>query len=106
MSDVLDRFLRYVQIDSQSNPANEEQVPSSACEHEMARILGEDLEEIGCTDVVVDEHAYVTATFAASAGAEDAPALMLCAHMDSASDAPASGIKPHIVHYEGGELFS
>ena len=106
MSDVLERFLRYVQVDSQSNPANEEQVPSSPCEHEMARMLGEELVELGCTDVVVDEHAYVTATFAASAGAEDAPALMLCAHMDSASDAPASGIKPHIVHYEGGELFS
>ena len=106
MSDVLERFLRYVQIDSQSNAANEEQVPSSACQHEMARVLGEELEKIGCTGVTVDEHAYVTATFAASAGAEDAPALMLCAHIDSASDAPASGVKPHIVHYEGGELFS
>ena len=104
MSDVLERFLRYVQVDSQSNPANEEQVPSSPCEHEMARMLGEELVGLGCTDVVVDEHAYVTATFAASAGAEDAPALMLCAHMDSASDTPASGIKPEDAAHFGDSM--
>ncbi len=106
MSDVLERLVRYVQVSSPSDPDNEEQTPSSACQHDMARLMGEELSALGCTDITVDEHAYVTGTFAASAGAENAPALMLCAHMDTAPDAPGVGVKPHVVHYEGGELLS
>lgn len=105
MSDVLERFMRYVQIDSQSDPrAAEGQVPSSEREHAMAQYLGKELRDLGCEDVMVDEHAYVTASVPASAGAEGLPALGLCAHLDSSPDAPASGVRPHIVHYEGGPL--
>ena len=104
MSDVVERFMRYVQVGSQSDPNNEEQTPSTPCQHDMARLLGEELRALGCEDVVVDEHAYVTASVPASAGAEDAPALGLCAHIDTAPDAPADHVKPHIVHYEGGDL--
>ena len=70
----------------------------------MARLLGEELAALGCEDVRVDEHAYVTASLPASAGAEGLPALGLCAHIDTSFDAPASGVKPHVVHYEGGDL--
>ena len=91
MSDVLERFLRYVQVDSQSDPNNELKTPSTPRQHEMARVLGEELAAIGLEDVAVDEHAYVTATLPASAGAADAPALMLCAHIDTAPDAPGAG---------------
>ena len=104
LPDVAERFMRYVQVDSQSNPENDTVTPSTPTQHEMARYLGEELKTLGCTDVTVDEHAYVTGTFAASKGAESAPALMLCSHLDSVIDAPASGIKPHVVHYEGGDL--
>ena len=104
MSDVLERFLRYVQVDSQSDPTNEEQTPSTEIQHDMARILAAELSELGCEDVCADEHAYVTATLPASVGAEDKPALMFCSHVDTSPDAPAAGVKPHIVHYEGGEL--
>ena len=104
MSDVLERFLRYVQVDSQSDPDNELETPSTLRQHEMARVLGEELASIGLEDVAVDEHAYVTATLPASVGAEDAPALMLCAHIDTAPDAPGAGVKPHVVRYEGGPL--
>ena len=104
MSDVVERFMRYVQVDSQSNPDNEEQTPSTPTQHDMARLLGEELRALGAEDVVVDEHAYVTASVPASAGAESLPALGLCAHIDTAPDAPASHVKPHIVHYEGGDL--
>ena len=55
------------------------------------------LRALGCEDVCADEHAYVTGRLAASAGAEDLPALVLCAHIDSSPDAPASGVRPHIV---------
>lgn len=104
MSDVLDRFLRYVRIDSQSDPHKAEQTPSTACQHDMAQFLGNELREIGLIDVKVDEHAYVTGTLPASAGAEKCPALCLCSHIDTAPDAPASGVNPHVVHYEGGPL--
>ena len=104
MSDVLERFLRYVQVDSQSDPANMDVTPSTPRQHDMARVLADDLRAIGCVDVTADEHAYVTGTLPASAGAEAAPALMLCAHVDSSPDAPAAGVRPHIVRYEGGPL--
>lgn len=106
MSDVLERFMRYVQVDSQSDPENLDQTPSTARQHDMARLLGEDLKALGCTDVTVDEHAYATGTLPASAGVEHLPALCLCAHIDSAPDAPAAGVKPHVVRYEGGALVS
>ena len=104
MSDVLERFLRYVQVDSQSDPANMDVTPSTPRQHDMARVLADDLRAIGCMDVTADEHAYVTGTLPASAGAEAAPALMLCAHVDSSPDAPAAGVHPHVVRYEGGPL--
>lgn len=103
-SDVLERFLRYVQVDSQSDPHNEDETPSTACQLDLARLLASELAELGCEDVALTEHAYVTASLPASAGAEGLPALGLIAHMDTAPDAPASGVHPHIVHYEGGEL--
>lgn len=103
-SDVLERFLRYVQVDSQSDPHNEDETPSTACQRNLARLLAAELTELGCEDVALTEHAYVTASLPASAGAEGLPALGLIAHMDTAPDAPASGVRPHIVRYEGGEL--
>lgn len=103
-SDVLERFLRYVQVDSQSDPHNEDETPSTACQRNLARLLASELAELGCEDVALTEHAYVTASLPASAGAESLPALGLIAHMDTAPDAPASGVRPHIVRYEGGEL--
>ncbi len=103
-SDVVERFMRYVQVDSQSDPNNEDVTPSTPSQHEMAKYLERELVELGCEDVSRDEHAYVTATVPASAGAEGLPALGLCAHIDSSFDAPAAGVRPHIVHYEGGDL--
>ncbi len=104
MSDVLERFLRYVQVDSQSDPANMDVTPSTPRQHDMARVLADDLRAIGCVNVTADEHAYVTGTLPASSGSEKCPALMLCAHVDSSPDAPAAGVKPHVVRYEGGPL--
>ncbi|WP_322152063.1 peptidase T [Paratractidigestivibacter sp.] len=104
MSDVLERFLRFVQVDSQSDPNNEQVTPSTERQHQMAAVLGDELRALGLSDVAVDEHAYVTGTLPASAGAESAGALMLCSHLDTAPDAPAAGVHPHVVAYEGGAL--
>jgi len=55
MSDVIERFMRYVQVDSQSDPDNEAQTPSTPSQHEMARVLGDELRSLGCTDVEVTD---------------------------------------------------
>ncbi len=104
MSDVLERFMRYVQVDSQSDPENEERTPSTDRQHDMARLLADELRALGCEDAAADEHAYVTAHLPASPGCEGLPALGLCAHIDSSPDAPGAGVKPHVVRYEGGAL--
>ena len=103
-SDVLDRLLRYVRVNTQSNPHNAAETPSTACQHDLARMLAAELRELGCADAQTNEHAYVTATLPASAGAEGLPALGLIAHIDTSPDAPASGVRPHVVRYEGGPL--
>ena len=102
--DVLERFLRYVQINTQSEDANCDQVPSSAVQFDLANVLAEELRELGAEDAHVTEHAYVCAHIPASAGAEDKPAPGLIAHLDTTEVAPGAGVKPHIVHHEGGDL--
>lgn len=104
LSDVVQRFCRYVQIDSQSDPLNSEETPSNPQEFDMAHLLAHELRVLGAEDVSVDAHSYVTASIPASAGAEKLPALALISHMDSTPDAPGVGVKPQIVHYEGGNL--
>lgn len=96
--------MRYVQVDSVSDPMNEGETPSTPIQHDMARLLEAELLDLGCDDVRRDEHAYVTASLPASAGAEGLPALGLIAHIDTAPAAPASGVRPHVVRYEGGDL--
>ena len=102
--DVLERFLRYVQINTQSEDANCDQVPSSAVQFDLANLLAEELRELGATDAHVTENAYVCAHIPASAGSENKPALGLIAHLDTTEVAPGADVAPHIVHYEGGDL--
>lgn len=105
-SDVLERFLRYVQVDTQSSDEHADQVPSSAIQFDLARLLAEELRGLGAEQVAVSENAYVTARIPASAGAEGRPALGLIAHLDTTEVVSGFGVKPHIVHYEGGDLVS
>ncbi len=104
MMSVADRFIEYVKIESPSDQDNLANTPSTQCQFDMSNQVAAELREMGCLDVEVDEHAYVTATVPASAGAEDLPALVLCAHVDATPDVSDHDVKPHIVHYEGGTL--
>lgn len=103
-SDVLERFLRYVQVNTQSSDEHSDRVPSTACQFDLANMLAEELRGLGAQDVLVGDHAYVSAHIPASPGAEDTPHLGLIAHLDTTEAAPGAGVKPHIVHYEGGDL--
>ena len=104
MSDVVQRFFRYVQVDTQSADEHCDRVPSTACQFDLANLLADELRALGAEDAYVTESCYVVAHIPASKGAEDKPALGLLAHIDTTEAAPGFGVKPHIVHYEGGNL--
>ncbi|HEX8974897.1 MAG TPA: peptidase T [Solirubrobacteraceae bacterium] len=99
---LLERFQRYVRIDTQSTRARTGS-PSTPGQLDLARILVADLTEAGCADVALDENGYVTATVPPSASA--AHVIGLIAHMDTSPDAAGAGVEP-IVHrdYDGGVI--
>ena len=103
MTDVLERFCRYVRIDTTSSDDTSDVVPSTARQADLSRLLADELRGMGF-DATVDEHAYVTAVVPASPGAEDLPRLALIAHLDTTDAAPGAGVDPRVVTYAGGDL--
>ncbi len=101
---LLDRFLRYVQIDTQSDPGSPTQ-PSTEKQKDLGRLLARELRELGLTDAELDRHGYVYATLPAPPGQEAVPTICFCSHMDTSPDASGAGVKP-IVHdnYQGQDL--
>lgn len=101
---LLDRFLRYVQIDTQSDPHSPTQ-PSTMKQKDLGKVLAKELQELGLTDAHLDEHGYVYATLPATPGHESAPVICFCSHMDTSPDASGKGVKP-LVHanYQGQDL--
>ena len=99
--DVLDRFLRYVRIDTQSAPGVAAS-PSTEKQLDLARLLRDELDAIGLEDVRLDEYGYV---YGSLDGAASAPAIGYIAHVDTAPDVTGTGVNP-IVHegYDGGRI--
>lgn len=78
MEKVIENFLEYVVIDTQSSE-DSQLTPSTAKQHELAKLLVKRLEEMGAQEIVYDEErCYVYATVPASAGCEDAPVIIFC----------------------------
>jgi len=102
-SSVLDRFLRYAVIDTQSDPTSKTQ-PSTEKQKNLGRVLVEELLEIGLSDAHLDEHGYVYATIPANTE-KSVPVICFCSHMDTAPDFTGTNVKPQIVHsYQGGDI--
>ena len=89
VSGLLDRFLRYAKIDTQSDRHIEE-IPSTKTQWNLAHLLVDELNALGISDVVLDDHCYILARLPASPGLEKKPVIGLMAHMDTASDVPGS----------------
>lgn len=102
-SDVTDRFLRYVAINTQSDESVKT-IPSTERQRDLGRLLLHELQVLGLKSVELDDHCYVYATIPASAGITGPP-LTFCAHMDTSPDESGEGVKP-IVHrdYDGGVI--
>ena len=98
-----ERFLRYVQIDTQSDP-NSPSTPSTEKQKDLSRLLVEELLAMGISDAHLDEHGYVYATIPANTD-KKVPVICFCSHVDTSPDCSGAGVKP-IVHanYQGQDL--
>lgn len=104
MPTVLDRFLRYVQYDTQSDESSTS-YPSTATQLVLLEALAAELRGIGASDVRMDQHGYVTATLPATSSKRDVPTIGFIAHVDTSPEMPGAGVIP-IVHerYDGRDL--
>ena len=102
MENILDRFLRYVAVDTQSDPESDSQ-PSAAKELNLLKMLRDELVAMG-VEATLDEYGYVMATIPSNCG-KDVPAVGFIAHADTAPDAPGDNVKPQIIeNYDGSDI--
>jgi tripeptide aminopeptidase len=100
---VLERFLRYVTIDTQSNP-DSTTTPSTDKQKDLGRLLVAELRDVGLADAAMDENGYVYATLPATTE-KKVPVVCFCSHMDTSPDAPGAGVKPQVHrNYRGGDI--
>lgn len=102
---VIDRFLRYVKFDTQSDERSGAS-PSTPTQHELAKALAGELEAIGANDVYYDkEHCYVYATIPSTLGKKKAPVLGFISHMDTSDACSGKDVKARIVEkYDGKDV--
>ena len=101
--DVAERFLRYVAIDTQSDPSSPT-CPSTEKQKNLGRLLASELKAIGLADAHLDAHGYVYATIPATTD-KKVPVICFCSHMDTSPDCSCAGVKPQIVrNYRGGDI--
>lgn len=101
---VTDRFLKYVTVDTQSDPIATS-FPSTEKQKNLAKILVEELLEMGISDAHTDEWGYVYATIPSNSAKQNIPTICFCSHMDTSPDCSGFNVKP-IIHqnYDGRDL--
>ena len=101
--EILERFLRYVVVDTQSiEPLAETKHPSFEGEWDLLKLLEKELRELGLSDVSLDGHGYLLARVPATAA--ELPCIAFSAHVDTADDVAGNGVKPVVNDYAGGDL--
>lgn len=104
MQNLLDRFFKYIKIDTQSDPKNEEAFPSTEKQWDLANLLVTELKEIGMQDVDIDENAYIMATLPSNVDFE-VPTIGFIAHMDTSPDYSGTNVNPQIhKNYDGKDV--
>lgn len=99
----VERFLRYVQVDTQSDPESKT-YPSTEKQKNLGRILADELKQMGVKDALMDEFGYVYGTILATTY-KKVPVICFCSHMDTSPDCSGENVKP-VIHknYQGGEI--
>lgn len=102
-SSLVDRFFRYTQIDTQSDPASDTQ-PSTTKQLELSRLLLEELKSLGLPETELDESGYVYASIPSNSD-KTVPVICFCAHVDTSPDCLATGVRP-LLHknYSGQDI--
>ncbi len=101
MQNLIERFIRYVKIDTQSD-YYATAFPSTAKQQDLSRLLVKELQAMGI-DAVLDRYGYVYAKI--KGNVKEAPAIGLIAHVDTSPDAPGADVNPRIIkHYDGGTI--
>ncbi|MEK9281476.1 peptidase T [Bradyrhizobium sp. ISRA442] len=100
---VTERFLRYVTIDTQSDPESPSS-PSTEKQKDLGRVLVTELKAMGVTDAHLDDYGYVYATIPANTD-KKVPVICFCSHMDTSPDCSGKDVKPQVVkNYRGGDI--
>ena len=101
---IAERFIRYVQIDTQSNPVSTSH-PTTEKQKDLSKLLYKELMGMGITEVETDEYGYVYATIPSNSDKKNLPVICFCAHVDTAPDCSGYMVKP-IYHryYDGADI--
>jgi tripeptide aminopeptidase len=100
---VTDRFLRYVTIDTQSDPESPAS-PSTEKQKDLGRVLAAELKAMGVADAHLDDYGYVYGTIPANTE-KKVPVICFCSHMDTSPDCSGKDVKPQVVkNYRGGDI--
>lgn len=103
MQNIIDRFIRYISVDTQSDP-NSTSTPSTKKQWTLAHQLVEELKQIGMQDVVIDDKAYIMATLPSNIDKE-VPTIGFISHFDTSPDFTATNVNPQIIeNYDGGDI--
>jgi tripeptide aminopeptidase len=103
MQHIIDRFISYVTIDTESDP-NSDTTPSTEKQWDLANKLVEELKAIGMSDVSIDDNAYIMATLPSNVD-HDVPTIGFISHFDTSPDFTGANVKPQIVeNYDGKDI--
>jgi tripeptide aminopeptidase len=98
---LIDRFFRYIKIDTQSDPHNEEAFPSTEKQWDLAKLLAKELEDMGMQEVTLDDNCYIMATLPSNVD-HDVPTIGFIAHIDTSPDFTGTNVNPQIhENYDG-----
>jgi tripeptide aminopeptidase len=101
---IAERFMRYVQVDTQSDPASTAH-PTTQKQKDLSKILHRELLGMGITNATTDEFGYVYATIPSNSDKKNIPVICFCAHVDTAPDCSGTNVKPiHHRYYDGNDI--
>jgi tripeptide aminopeptidase len=100
---IIDRFIRYARVNSQSDNGSSS-CPSSTGQIELARLILEDLAEIGCTEISLDRNGYIMASIPSNVN-KVVPVIGFIAHLDTSPDFSGKNVNPRVIeNYDGSDI--